>query len=78
MMYLIPQTHDEKIVMYLKLTKRELAEMLVNANLAEILVNANAALIINRPSWTDPRYQAFTIGPNTKWLTSTSCPPVVY
>ncbi|MCH7570374.1 MAG: hypothetical protein IH919_07395 [Deltaproteobacteria bacterium] len=34
MMHLIEQTHDEKIAMYLKLTKRELAEMLVTANVA--------------------------------------------
>ena len=32
MFRLVEQTHDEKIVMYLNLTKRELAEMLVNCN----------------------------------------------
>ena len=32
MMYVIPQTRDEKIAMYMKLTKREIAEMLVNSN----------------------------------------------
>lgn len=32
MMSVIEQTRDDKIAMYLKLTKRELAEMLVNAN----------------------------------------------
>ena len=32
MMHIIPQTRDEKIAMYMKLTKRELVEMLVNSN----------------------------------------------
>ncbi len=32
MIQVIPQTRDEKIAMYLKLTKRELAEMLTAAN----------------------------------------------
>ncbi len=31
-MSIIPQTAEEKIAMYLKLTKRELAIMLVNSN----------------------------------------------
>lgn len=31
-MQVIEQTRDEKLAMYQKLTKRELAEMLVNAN----------------------------------------------
>ncbi len=28
----LEQTHEEKITMYMKLTKREIAEMLANAN----------------------------------------------
>ena len=32
MIRVIPQTHDEKIAMYMKLTRRELAEMLTAAN----------------------------------------------
>lgn len=32
MLQVIEQTRDEKIAMYMKLTKRELAEMLVNCN----------------------------------------------
>ena len=32
MLRLIPQTRDEKIAMYLKCNKRELAEMLTTAN----------------------------------------------
>lgn len=32
MMQVIQQTRDEKIAMYMKLNKRELAEMLVNCN----------------------------------------------
>lgn len=32
MMHILPQTRDEKLAMYMKLTKREMAEMLVNAN----------------------------------------------
>lgn len=31
-MHVIPQTRDEKIAIYMKLTKRELAEMLATAN----------------------------------------------
>ena len=31
-MNIIPQTRDEKLAMYRKLTKRELAEMLINCN----------------------------------------------
>jgi len=34
MMHIIPQTRDEKVIMYMKLTKRELVEMLINANKA--------------------------------------------
>ena len=32
MMHIIEQTHDEKVAMYMKMRKSELAEMLVNAN----------------------------------------------
>ena len=32
MLYIVEQTRDEKIAMYMKLRKREIAEMLVNAN----------------------------------------------
>ena len=32
MMHIIEQTRDEKIAMYMKLTKRELSEMLINCN----------------------------------------------
>ena len=32
MMQVIEQTRNEKLAMYMKLTRRELAEMLVNAN----------------------------------------------
>lgn len=32
MMRVMPQTRDEKLAMYMKLTKRELAEMLVGCN----------------------------------------------
>ena len=32
MMHVIEQTRDEKIAMYMKLTKRELAEMLASTN----------------------------------------------
>ena len=33
MVQVIEQTKDEKIAMYMKLSKRELAEMLINANI---------------------------------------------
>ena len=32
MMHIISQTRDERLAVYMKLTKRELAEMLVNCN----------------------------------------------
>ena len=32
MLQIIEQTREEKIAMYMKLTKRELAEMLINCN----------------------------------------------
>ena len=32
MMQVIPQTHDEKVKMYMKCSKRELTEMLINSN----------------------------------------------
>lgn len=38
MLQTVEQTRDEKIAMYMKLTKRELAEMLANCN--EMLANA--------------------------------------
>ena len=41
MWHVIKQTHDEKIAMYMKLTKRELAEMLANCNEA---LSARAAV----------------------------------
>ena len=39
-MRVIEQTRDRQVAMYLKLTKRELAEMLVNANEALIMALA--------------------------------------
>ena len=32
MVQVIEQTHEEKMAMYMKLTKKELAEMLISAN----------------------------------------------
>ena len=32
MMQLVPQTHEQKLAMYMKLTKNELAEMLIGCN----------------------------------------------
>lgn len=32
MMHIIPQTREEKIAMYMKLNKKELAEMICNCN----------------------------------------------
>jgi len=34
MFQIVEQTHEEKIAMYMKLTKAQLAEMLVNCNIA--------------------------------------------
>ncbi len=57
MMRLIEQTRDEKVTMYMKLTKRELAEMLANANKA----------LEGRPSpWEIVPYSTPpSVGPNT-------------
>ena len=46
MMQVIEQTHDEKIAMYMKSTKAELAEMLVGCNEAlEIVQKARRNLV---------------------------------
>lgn len=34
MMRVMEQTHEEKVIMYMKLSKRELIEMLINSNKA--------------------------------------------
>ena len=52
MIHVIPQTRDEKIVMYLKLTKRELAEMLVSANEAIDALSRQQQEQITIPSQT--------------------------
>ncbi len=49
MLQVIEQTREEKIAMYLKLTKRELAEMLANANDAIGLLSATPYI---PPSYT--------------------------
>ena len=54
MMRVIAQTRDEKITMYMKLTKRELVEMLVNANKA----------LEGRPSAWEVVPYPLTPGPN--------------
>ena len=48
MMSVIEQTRDEQIAMYLKLTKRELTER---------LVNANEALMISKPAVATTDYR---------------------
>lgn len=63
MMRLIEQTRDEKVTMYMKLTKRELIEMLINAN----------AALEQRPlqtEWVEGLFPC-TIGPNP-WLVTTN------
>ncbi|MEE8607232.1 MAG: hypothetical protein V3S55_06500 [Nitrospiraceae bacterium] len=52
MIQVIPQTRDEKIAMYLKLTKRELAEMLVGANEAVSLLSGQQQWQITIPDQT--------------------------
>ena len=44
-MSVIEQTRDEQIAMYLKLTERELAEMLVNANEALVMALERPAFL---------------------------------
>ncbi len=52
MMQVIPQTRDEKIAMYMKLTKRELAEMLVASNEAVGALSQNHPWQITIPAPT--------------------------
>ena len=54
MMYVIPQTRDEKIAMYMKLTKREIAEMLVNSSeaLDNALAGYRAGVSQSPENWT--------------------------
>lgn len=55
-MQVIQQTRDEKIAMYMKLTKRELAEMLANAN--DILGSQIYHMTTrSEPATTAPPYQ---------------------
>ncbi len=59
MMRLLHQTRDEKITMYMKLTKLELIEMLINANKA-----------LDSRSWLGAEWSKFdeipcSVGPNT-------------
>ena len=49
MMRAVEQTRDEKLEMYQKLSKRELAEMLVNANDALTLITSQAEMILCPP-----------------------------
>ena len=56
MMRIIEQTRDEKIAMYMKLTKRELAEM---------VINVNAALELMQREQTIPSVVPHYISPNT-------------
>ncbi len=53
MMHVIEQTREEKIAMYLKLTKRELAGMLINANDA-IRLMAPQRSVTSVPLQIDP------------------------
>ena len=64
MLQVIPQTRDEKIAMYLKLTKRELAEMLVSAN--------EVPATITQP-WSPPLPPKYILQPVT--VTTTWPPP---
>ena len=52
MIRVIPQTRDEKIAMYMKLTRRELAEMLVSANEAVNVLSRQQQWQITIPSQT--------------------------
>ena len=62
MMRVIEQTRDEKIAMYMKLTKRELIEMLVNCN--ELIAKFGPGA----PQWVQ-------IAPDVTAATVAICPP---
>lgn len=47
MVQVVEQTHEEKIAMYMKLSKRELAEMLINANI--VLESLGPRVYIEQP-----------------------------
>ena len=66
-MHVVEQTRDEKIAMYLKLTKRELAEMLFNCNEALGLlhhsvrqIHPDLPLLPNQGTWWGPPRQSAT------------------
>lgn len=59
-MAIIPQSHEEKLKMYMKLPKKELAEMLIQANLMLdtkpfIYVSGNPYL--EYPDYSKPKQQ---------------------
>ena len=66
MLTVIEQTREEKVAVYLKLTKRELAEMLVNANDAMAVLSA----LPPEPSSSDPTWGATTWPVDTTTTTS--------
>jgi hypothetical protein len=71
----IQQSHDEKIAMYLKLTKRELAEMLVTANdaLGAMTTDQHPVYTYTPPPYTQPSYTPPpTVQPHN-WPFFTTC-----
>ena len=66
MIRVIPQTREEKIAMYMKLTKRELAEMLASAN--EVV-----EALTREKSW-QTTIPATTSTPQYRYVTTTWSP----
>ena len=68
MIQVIPQPRDEKIAMYMKLTKGELAAMLVGANEAIDALSRNHPWQITIPAVTStPPVETTVLPPNTCW-----------
>ena len=66
MIQVIPQTRDEKIAMYMKLTRRELAEMLVASNEAVHALSQNHPWQITIPAEpATPPYPTIRWAPNS-------------
>lgn len=73
MMQIIEQTRDEKIAMYMKLSKRELAEILTNSNEALNVLLKNQQPIYNPQPYTyDPLRVGDFTAPHLPWTIVTT------
>jgi len=62
MMYIVEQTKEEKIAMYMKCTKRELIEMVINCNMALSAISEQ-----QRMSWVNMKLESVHVGNHDLW-----------